>query len=126
MTTNLDPKVAELLKPMLKRRLFVALNKALVPSEEMLPYVAEHLEYMNELEKAGELFASGPFIQEGILVGDGLTILNTSTADEARALMEAEPLIKRGLRGFELHTWELREGRITVTLNASTSSFGLL
>jgi uncharacterized protein len=125
MTANLDPKVAELLKPMLKRRMFVALNKALVPSEEMSPYVAEHLEYMNELEKAGALFASGPFIQEGVLVGDGLTILNTSTADEARALMEAEPLIKRGLRGFELHTWELREGRITVTLNASTSSFGL-
>jgi uncharacterized protein len=126
MSTNLDPKVTQLLKPMLKRRLFVALNKALVPSDEMTPYVAEHLEYMNELEKGGKLFASGPFIQEGVLVGDGLTILNTSTADEARALMEAEPLIKRGLRGFALHTWELREGRMTVTLNASTSSFGLL
>ena len=126
MSSNLDPKVAELLKPMLKRRLFVALNKALVLSKEMSPYVAEHLEYMNELEKAGKLFASGPFIQEAVLVGDGLTILNTSTADEARALMEAEPLIKRGLRAFELHTWELREGRMTVTLNASTSSFRLL
>jgi uncharacterized protein len=119
-----DPKVTELLKPMLKRRLFVALNKALVSSEEMAPYVAEHLEYMNELEKAGRLFASGPFVQEGILVADGLTILNTSTLDEARALMLAEPLVKRGLREFQLHTWELREGRMTVTLNASTSSFG--
>jgi uncharacterized protein len=126
MSTNLDPKAAELLKPMLKRRLFVALNKALVPSEEMAPYVAEHLDYMNELEKAGKLFASGPFIQEGVLVGDGLTILNTSSLDEARMLMQGEPLIKRGLRGFDLHTWELREGRITVTLNASTSSFGLV
>jgi uncharacterized protein len=119
-----DPKVTELLKPMLKRRLFVALNKALVSSEEMAPYVAEHLEYMNELEKAGRLFASGPFVQEGILVADGLTILNTSTLDEARALMLAEPLVKRGLREFQFHTWELREGRMTVTLNASTSSFG--
>jgi uncharacterized protein len=126
MSTKPDPKVAELLKPMLKKRLFVALNQALVPSNEMTPYVAEHLEYMNELEKTGKLFASGPFIQEGVLVGDGLTILNTATADEAKALMEAEPLIKRGLRGFELHTWELREGRMTVTLNASTSSFELL
>jgi uncharacterized protein len=126
MSANIDPKVAELLKPMLKRRLFVALNKALVPSEVMTPYVAEHLEYMSELERSGKLFASGPFVQEGILVGDGLTILNTSSLDEARALMLAEPLIKRGLRGFELHTWELREGRITVTLDASTSSFALL
>ena len=58
MSANLDPKVAELLKPMLKRRLFVALNNALVSSEEMAPYVAEHLEYMNELENSGRLFAS--------------------------------------------------------------------
>lgn len=83
MTANADPKVAELLKPMLKRRLFVALNKALVSSEAMASFVAEHLEYMNQLENSGSLSASGPFIQEGILVGDGLTILNTSTLDEA-------------------------------------------
>jgi uncharacterized protein len=126
MRANLDPKVAELLKPMLKRRLFVALNRALVPSEEMAPYVAEHLEYMNALEESGRLFASGPFVQEGVLVGDGLTILNTSTMDEARGLMQEEPLVKRGLREFELHTWELREGRMTVTLNASRGSFSLL
>jgi uncharacterized protein len=123
MSANIDTKVAELLRPMLKRRLFVALNKALVSSEAMAPHVAEHLEYMNDLENSGKLFASGPFIQEGILVGDGLTILNTSTLDEARALMLAEPLVKRGLREFQLHTWELREGRITVTLNASSSGF---
>jgi uncharacterized protein YciI len=87
-------------------------------------YVVEHLEHMNELENSGRLFASGPFIQEGVLVGDGLTILNTSTLDEARALILAEPLVKRGFREFQLHTWELREGRMMVTLNASTSNFG--
>jgi uncharacterized protein len=126
MSANLNPKIAELLKPMLKRKLFIALNRALVSSEEMSPYVADHLEYMNELESSGKLFASGPFIQEGILVGDGLTILNTSTLDEARALMLEEPLVKRGLREFQLHTWELREGRMTVRLNASATNFELL
>jgi uncharacterized protein len=126
MSVKLDPKVTELLKPMLRRKLFVALNRALVPSEEMAPYVAEHLEYMNALEESGRLFASGPFVQEGVLVGDGLTILNTSTLEEARWLLQAEPLVKRGLREFELHAWELREGGMTVSLNASSSSFGLL
>ena len=49
------------------------------------------------------------------LVGDRLNILNTPTLDEARALVLAEPLGKRGLREFQIHTWELREGRMTVT-----------
>ena len=59
------------------------------------------------------------------MVGDGLTILSTDTIEEARRLMEEEPLVKRGLRRFELHRWELREGRITVNLNASRSAFNL-
>jgi uncharacterized membrane protein YphA (DoxX/SURF4 family) len=95
---------------MLKKRLFVALNKAIARPEDMLPFVAEHLAYMNQLENEGKLFASGPFIQEGVLVGDGLTILQTSTIEDARVLMQAEPLIQRALREFDLRPWELREG----------------
>jgi uncharacterized protein len=71
MPANANEKIAELLKPMLKKRLFVALNKAIARPEDMLPFVAEHLAYMNQLENEGKLFASGPFIQEGVLVGDG-------------------------------------------------------
>jgi uncharacterized protein len=125
MPANANEKIAELLKPMLKKRLFVALNKAIARPEDMLPFVAEHLAYMNQLENEGKLFASGPFIQEGVLVGDGLTILQTSTIEDARTLMQAEPLIQRGLREFDLRPWELREGRMTITLNVSTSGFRL-
>jgi uncharacterized protein len=125
MTENPDARIAELLKPMLKKLLFVALSKAVASSEQMLPYVAEHLAYMNRIEGEGKLFASGPFLQEGVLVGDGLTILRTSTLEEARAIMQAEPLIARGMRKFDLRPWELREGRISIRLNASTSTFNL-
>jgi hypothetical protein len=38
-----DEQIADLLKPMLKKRLFVALSKAVAPAEQMLPHVAEHL-----------------------------------------------------------------------------------
>jgi uncharacterized protein len=119
MPPEKDDKIAELLKPILKKRLFVVLSKAVARPEQMLPFVAEHLEYMNQLENQGKLFASGPFIQEGVLVGDGLTILQTSTPEEAHVLMSAEPLIKRGLREFDLRPWELREGRMMITLNSS-------
>jgi hypothetical protein len=66
MPPEKDDKVATLLKPMLKKRLFVTLSKAVARPEQMLPFVAEHLEYMNQLENEGKLFASGPFIQEGV------------------------------------------------------------
>jgi uncharacterized protein len=122
---NPPDKISTLLAPMLKQRLFVALSTAQASAEQMLPHVAEHLEYMNSLEEKGVLFASGPFIEPGVLVGDGLTILQTNTPEEARALMENEPLIKLGLRTFELRPWELREGQISVTLNISKSNFSL-
>jgi uncharacterized protein len=125
MSQKIDNRVRELLQPMLKKTLFVALSEAVASPEDMLPYVADHLAYMNHIESEGKLFASGPFLQEGVLVGDGLSILQTETIEEARTIMQAEPLIERGLRKFDLRPWELREGRMTITLNASTSSYHL-
>jgi uncharacterized protein len=122
---NPQDKIAALLAPMLKQRLFVALSTARASAEQMLPHVTDHLEYMNSLEEKGVLFASGPFIQPGVLVGDGLTIFQTNTLEEARALMENEPLIKLGFRTFDLRPWEFREGHISLTLHASKSSFSL-
>jgi hypothetical protein len=71
MPTEIEDKVAQLLKPMLKKRLFVALSKAVSSQEQMLPWLVDHLEYMNRLESEGKLFASGPFIREGVRVGEG-------------------------------------------------------
>jgi uncharacterized protein len=125
MSEDRQEEIGALLAPMLKKVLFVALSKAVATSDRMLPHVAEHLRYMNDLEERGILFASGPFVQEGVLVGDGLTILRAESLDHARQLMEEEPLIKLGMRTFELRKWELREGRISISLNASRSSFDL-
>jgi uncharacterized protein len=117
--------VEGLLSPMLKKTLFAAINRVAAPASAIEPFVGEHLTYMNALESEGNLWASGPFIEEGVLVGDGLTILSTSTIEEARLVMEEEPLIKRGLRTFELRKWELREGQIDISLRASVSRYSL-
>jgi len=125
MCNDTKTAVAELLAPMLKKTLFVAINRVAAPASAIEPFVAEHLAYMNALEGEGKLWASGPFIEEGVLVGDGLTILSASTMELAREAMEEEPLIKRGLRTFELRKWELREGRIDISLRASVSRYSL-
>jgi uncharacterized protein len=65
-----------------------------VPASEIAPIVADHLGYMNKLEAERHLRASGPFIEEGVLVGDGLTIHSTPTIEEAERVMKDPPLIK--------------------------------
>jgi uncharacterized protein YciI len=90
MPNDTRKAVAELLAPMLKKTLFVAINHVAAPASAIEPFVAEHLAYMNALEAEGRLWASGPFIPEGVLVGDGLTILSTSTIEGARRAMEEE------------------------------------
>lgn len=88
--------------------------------------MADHLRYIIELEKRGLLWASGPFVEPGVQVGDGLTILNADTLDEARDLLAEDPLCRRRLRTFDgPFPWELREGRILISLDASSSSFHL-
>jgi uncharacterized protein YciI len=123
MPANADEEVAEL--PVLKKRLFVALTKTRARPEDLVPFVAEHLAHMSQLEGTGRLLASGPFVQESILAGDGLTHPQIVTIEDADALIQADPLIRRGLRQFDLRPWELREGRMTITLNASTNGFQL-
>ena len=125
MPNNTSKAAAELLAPMLKQTLFVAINRVAAAASAIEPFVAEHLAYTNSLEAAGRLFASGPFLEEGVLVGDGLTILSTNTIEEARQAMEEEPLVKRGLRTFVLRKWELREGRVDISLHASVSRYSL-
>ncbi|WP_066948777.1 YciI family protein [Streptomyces lushanensis] len=121
-----DETVDQLLAPMTRKRLFVAINRKAAPDADIAPYVADHLRYMVELERRGLLWASGPFVEPGVRVGDGLTIVNSDSIDEARELLMDEPLCHRGLRTFEgPFPWELREGHIPIALDASSSSFRL-
>jgi uncharacterized protein len=108
-----------------RKRLWAAISHVNADADAIKPHVEEHLEYMAKLEEEGRLWASGPFVVPGVLVGDGLTILRADTEEDARALMDAEPLTKLNLRTYELHLWELREGRIIVEVNASASSAAL-
>lgn len=49
MPANANEKVAELHNPMLKKRRFVALTKAISRPEDLLPFVAEHLAYLTAI-----------------------------------------------------------------------------
>jgi uncharacterized protein YciI len=121
--SDVTAAILELIKPNLKKRLFVALNYPTKPEPDIIPHVPEHLKYMAEHEDM--VFLSGPFIKSGRLVDEGLIILNTDREEDALEFMSNEPLVKRGLRRFELKVWEIREGSLTVRVSAATSRCSL-
>jgi uncharacterized protein YciI len=87
---------------MVKKKLWVVLSTAKVPSAAIEPYAPEHLRYMNGLEQNGELWASGPFVVPGVSVGNGLTIFNVPDEADVHRLMREEPLTELGMRTYEV------------------------
>ncbi|WP_375382422.1 YciI family protein [uncultured Sphingomonas sp.] len=123
MTTTAQD-VKKLTEKSLMKRLFVALQYPVAPEATMMERIADHLRYMEEHEH--QVFLSGPLIQDGVTIGEGLTILKTDDEAEARAIMDAEPLVKNGLRRYELKLWRIQEGSISVSISgvAGTATLG--
>ncbi len=118
MPSATELKIAELTKGMLRLRLFVifSFGKGL----DLKPYLADHLGYMIELERQGQLFASGPF-GDGTK-GDGMTIIRAANAEEARAVALRDPFVVNGIRTFRIEPWTVMEGSLRVTVNFSDRS----
>ena len=118
-----EERVAELMRKMLRKKLYVLISKPVVPPDRLKPCLMAHLEYMIELEKRGVVFASGPLADgEGPPSGHGLTVLRSGSAEEARAIAEADPFFVNGLRTFELKEWTVMEGTLGLRVNLSDQS----
>lgn len=118
-----DARAAALMQKMLRKKLYVLISTPRVAPDALKPLLASHLDYMIGLERRGLLFASGPFTDpDGAPSGHGLTILRVKDAAEARAIAEAEPFFKNGLRSFELKEWTVMEGTLGVRVNLSDQS----
>jgi uncharacterized protein len=118
-----DARAAALMQKMLRKKLYVLISTPRVAPDALKPLLASHLDYMIGLERRGLLFASGPFTDpDGAPSGHGLTILRVKDAAEARAIAEAEPFFKNGLRSFELKEWTVMEGTLGLRINLSDRS----
>lgn len=118
MPSSTELKIAELTKGMLRLRLFVIFSQG--KGLDLKPYLAEHLQYMIELERRGKLFASGP-LGDGSK-GDGMTIVRAASAEEAREIALRDPFVVNGIRTFTIQPWTVMEGALTVTVNFSDRS----
>ena len=120
---DLDQRIAELTQKMLRRKLYAVISQPSSAPEKLKPLLPAHLEYMIGLEKRGLLFASGPLSDgAGPPSGAGLTILRAASAEEARALAEADPFVTSGVRTFEIKEWTIMEGSLGLKVNLSDQS----
>ena len=121
--TDPQARIRELTAGMLRKKLYVVLSKGGAVPERLAEHLPRHLEYMIGLEKQGVLFASGPLAEaDGMMRGDGLTILRAPDADAARKIAQADPFVMHGLRTFELREWTVVEGSLGIKLNFSDQS----
>ncbi|WP_181969917.1 YciI family protein [Paraburkholderia sp. DHOC27] len=121
--SELQAEIQRLVEPNLRKRLYVAFSYPVASVEETMPHIPEHIHYL--LEHEDKVFLSGPFVSEGHIVGEGMTVLYAATEQEAAAFMDNEPFIRRGLRRYELKLWELREGTLSIRTRLSATRFEL-
>ena len=115
MPSAIELKIAELTKGMLRLKLFVIFSQG--KGLDLKPFLAEHLQYMVDLERQGMLFASGPLGDS--TRGDGMTIVRAASETEARELAMRDPFVVNGIRTFTLQPWTVMEGSLSVTVNFS-------
>lgn len=80
--------------------LYPAILKTIDPKkdEEILQ---THLDYLNNLISQGKVFAKGPFTDHS----GGLVIFKVDTFEEAKDLIENDPVIINKSRSYELKEW---------------------
>jgi uncharacterized protein len=110
-----DARTKQLVSRMWGKKFWVVMSKG--NGRDLIPHLAEHLEYLIALEAEGKVFASGPMNVPGS--GDGMTILKVETEEEARAIANADPLVSKVGRTFTLHPWTVNEGQLTLTVSLS-------
>jgi len=121
---QINDNARQLMAGMLQKALYVAVR---VPQDltRFGELLESHLQWAIAAERRGELFASGPFVEEGGVPGalGGMTIVRASSLEEAQAILARDPFIREGVYVPTVRKWMLMEGGFTVTMRFSDQSY---
>ena len=115
--------VQDMLRAMLNKPLYVALR---LPgrAERVAELLEAHLQWMVAAERRGELFASGPFVADGVPPGalGGMSIVRAASLEEAREILSRDPFVAEEVVTLDIRKWMVMEGGVTVTVRFSDQS----
>ena len=101
-------------------QLFAVLSRPTDQWRDDPSLLAEHVSFLQDLERQGVTFLSGPLeVDDTGWCGHGLTIVRAGSIAEARNLMAAEPYIAGGLRAHDVMPWLITSGRVTASMRIS-------
>jgi uncharacterized protein len=116
---NADQQHHELTKNFLGKELYVIVTTPVVAREQLDKMLPEHLAHQIRLEKQGIMFGAGPLATEdGARIG-GMVIIRAESFAAARAIADADPYHKNGLRTYTLTKWTVNEGSYGIRVNYS-------
>jgi uncharacterized protein YciI len=85
------------------------------PDPVMVERFVEHLDWLEEQEKAGVIVLSGTLDQE-LGIGPGMSIIRAPSREAAEEIAASEPFHRHGLRANTIRSWTVNEGSLTVTV----------
>lgn len=106
---------------------YVAESMPLKSPGEVKAVLPDHLAYIGNLEKSGQLVMAGPVSDASgeEMQGAGMLVLRAASIDEARKLATNDPMHSTGARTFTLKKWLVNEGRVSVSVGLSTGTVEL-
>jgi uncharacterized protein YciI len=87
---------------------------------DLAPLLADHLQYMIDIERQGKMLGSGPL--DFGRSSDGMTVLRVDSEAEAREIAQNDPFVKNGVRSYTIREWLVMEGSFSIKVNFSDRS----
>jgi uncharacterized protein YciI len=81
--------------------LFVKMERGIVPKAQFDRFVPAHVEYVRKLNLDGHQARSGYWGEKG----GGMMLFKAASLEEARRIIEADPLVLNRCVEYELHQW---------------------
>ena len=119
-------QVEEMHAKMLHKQLYIIFSEPTDKTGDRRKIFPKHIEYQLKIEKAGILFAAGPFVDgKGKPQGPGMIVVRAKNMVDAKKIADADPFHKQGYRKYRIQAWQVNEGGFNVHVKFSDGSFTL-
>ena len=113
------------LKAKMLSKSFFVMQRRIVDPTRIEGVLLDHYKWIISLEKEGAIFASGPLSRREGGPGIGMTIFRATSWEEAELIAAKDPFCTGGAMTFEIFSWQLNEGRITLEVDLSDQTVRL-